>query len=408
MALAALLAAAAASRAQESIAWQGDFDAALAQAKAQQRPLLVAFIMDGEAANDETVRSHYRDPSIVELSRQMVCVVGNTGAHAADGPCPKFGTITCAQHRSVEIAARKRLLSADVVRAPQHVLCNALGVEILRKVYLIPIAELRKSMQIALGRTGADPRAGDAIAQEKARVDKLLEDADSRNAETRDAAFRGLAAADDERAIPALLERTRASNSKGVRYAAVKALGIKGNHKAIAPLVGLLRGSDAAMIAAALEALERIELPDPVPELLKLLQKDKRDRVRGRALRAIASCHPESAAVRQACLGAMRGASRQLVESALIALFDLAPGPDVAKAVLPHMAAKNQNTRALAIWVLGKQRDGAHLAALRALAAEDGAPEVRELAHSAADYCAGKDVDGYELLYTSFHWDEDF
>ena len=77
-------------------------------------------------------------------------------------------------------------------------------------------------------------------------------------------------------------------------------------------------------------------------------------------------------------------------------------------AVLPHLESKNQNTRALAIWVLGKQRDATQLEALRALATEDSAPEVRDLAKKAADYCAGQNVPGYESLYTSFHWDEEF
>jgi HEAT repeat protein len=193
-----------------------------------------------------------------------------------------------------------------------------------------------------------------------------------------------------------------------VRYAAVRALGIKGNHKAVAALLGLLRDSDASLLMLAAGALEAIELPDAVPELMQMLKKERRDRVRGRMLRALAKCHPESAEVQKLCLEALRRPTKQILESGLIAVFHLPPSPAIRKAVEPHTKANSENTRALAIWVLGRQRDPALTPLLERLAAEEKSPDVAELVRSALRFHRGENVDGYETLFRRFFVDEDY
>lgn len=387
------------------IAWEPNFEAALEKAEKEGRPLFVAFIMDNEPANDSTVKQHYKDPEVLAFSRKMVCVVGNTGDHGSgDGPCPKFGAITCAQHQAAEIKARKRFMDSDVVRAPQHVFCKPTGEEVLRKVYLISEKELCKSMAYALsGKEGGEVH--ELVVEERNQVDQLLEDLESNNAEVRVAAFWGLARSDDERAVPALLKKAKPSSKKVVRYEAIRALGIKGNYKAVAPLIGFLRDKDARVLMLAAMALEKIELPDPVPELLVLLKKEKRDRVKACLLRTVATCLPEDEDVQQACLKAMRRPSKQLIDPCMIALFQLPPSSEIQAVVEPHIRAKNQNTRAIAVWLLGAQRQPELIPVIQKVANEDKSPEVRALATKAAAYCGGEDVPSYERLYASFYWE---
>ncbi|HLQ38018.1 MAG TPA: HEAT repeat domain-containing protein, partial [Planctomycetota bacterium] len=290
--------------AKPGIAWETSFDGALAKAKKENKPILIAFIMDGEPANDEVVQQHYTDAEVVKLSSQMVCLLGNIGSHGTDA-CAKFGGVTCEQHQDVEKKARAAYLKTDVVRAPQHVFCDKNGVELFRKVYLIAKQELRKAMAVAIA--GASPAmAVDEATAERTRVDKLLKDADSHNAEVRDAAFSALATADDARALPALLDKARSGNDETSRCTAIKALGQKGNHAAIKPLLGFVGDKSTRVALFAVIALDQIRLPDPVPELLAQLKKEKDTRLRGRELCAVARCLPESVEVQKVCLAALQ------------------------------------------------------------------------------------------------------
>ena len=396
------------------IAWEGDYDAALEKAKKEGKPLFVSFTMDNEVANDETWQRIYPDPTIVSLSRKMVCLVGNINDHSPPGtPCTKFPAVTCEQHKEVEKKIRKAYITTDLVIAPQHVFCNPSGVEMFRKVWQISKDELRKAMAIAISGQSTTPPGADSsetheiATAERARVDELLKAADSNNAEVRDPAFRELASADDLRAIPALLAKAKAGNDNSVRFSAIYALGVKGNYAAVKPLLGFLNERDTKISIYALNSLMQIELPDPVPDLLKLLARERNDRVRGYALRAVAKCHPGNPDVLKACLQALKGSSAQLEGPVLLALLSLKPDPKITAAVKPLLSAKVSNTRALAALVLGKQRDPSLLAILEKMVTDDKAEEVREIAPRAAAYCRGEEVPSYDMLGGRFCWDEE-
>ena len=67
-----------------------NFDATLKAAKADGKPLFVAFIMDNEPANNEIVKDHFHHKDIVEMSKQFHCLICCTGVHAGTSaePCP--------------------------------------------------------------------------------------------------------------------------------------------------------------------------------------------------------------------------------------------------------------------------------------------------------------------------------
>lgn len=393
---------------QAGIAWEGDYEAALERAQKEKKPILVSFSMDNEVANDETVRDHYTDPRVVALTRKMVCLVGHIGDHAAPGePCPKFPAITCEQHRAVEMKLRARYIEGEWVRAPQHVFCNPQGAELFRRVYYISKDQLRRAMSVAIAGLAEDPETAELAATERSRVDRLLQDIESKNLEVRNAAFQELATADDPRAIPALLDKAKPANDESVRYSAIHALGQRGNHAAVKPLLGFLGDRNSKISIYALYALEKIELPDPADELLALLKRERNGRIRAHAVRALAKSLPESPEVRNAVLAALKGADTQLEGAALVALFSLKPDPKIASAVKPLLTSKNQNTRALAYWVFGKQRDPSLVPLLQKACAEDKSPESAEVAMKAAAYCRGEEVPGYEYLSGRFFWDED-
>ena len=54
------------------ISWQTDFDKAMALAKAEKKVVFIAINMEGERANEEAVRVHYKDSRILSLSKSTI------------------------------------------------------------------------------------------------------------------------------------------------------------------------------------------------------------------------------------------------------------------------------------------------------------------------------------------------
>jgi len=391
------------------IAWESDFDAALQRAQKESKPLLVAFLKDNEPANDETIQQHYTDSEIVKLSAKFVCLACCIGEHKGeDGNCTKFPGITCEQHQAIEKKARARWLVGEDVCTPQHVFCDPKGQVMLRKVYLIPKQALKKSMAFALNAVAKDPDSKSLVDEEKSRVDTWLKDLDSKNLEVRESALRELGVADDPRAIPAVLQRAKSGNEDATRVAAINALAKKGNYPAVKPLTTLLGDAKPPIVIRAAMALETVQIPDATPDLLSAIKKERRERVRGFLLRAAARSSPSSAAVREACLQTLKGASAQLGPCVLIALGRMNPDSRIIEAVCPLLTDKNQNTRALAAWVLGSQATPECATAIEGLLQVERTPEVKSLAASALKHCKGEKVDNYENLFTQFFSEADY
>jgi HEAT repeat protein len=396
--------------AQDAIRWEPDAAAAFDRAAKEGRPLFVAFNMDGEVANDEAVRLHYKDPEIVRLSQKFVCLVGSIGSHAEgeDEACPRLGSITCAQHQAVEKEIRRRFIEGDIVRAPQHVFCAPTGEELFRKVFQISVDTMKGAMAEAIGRVREDPESKGILEAQRRRVDELLAQIESGSADQRNAAFKSLATSEDPRALPAILEKAKPGNDDMVRYTAIYSLGDKGNHAAVEPLLSYVRDKNTKIAVYALAALEKIELPQVMDPLLATLKRERDSRVKAYAIRALAKSVPESEAVRKACLQTLRDRSDTVQSCGLIAAYSLKPHPDVAKAVRALTKGGSSNLRALAIWVLGRQRDPANQAVLEQIAKDERVVEVREVVEKAVQYNGGEDVAGYDSLYGKFFWDDNW
>ncbi|HEX5050801.1 MAG TPA: HEAT repeat domain-containing protein [Planctomycetota bacterium] len=388
------------------IVWERDFDAALERAKTEKKPLFIAFLMDDEPANDQTIKEHYTDPEIVDLTRRFVCLACCMGEHriGEDG-CTKFPGITCAQHNEIEKKARARWLVGDLVCTPQHVFCDSNGEVVLRRVYLIPKETLAKCLAMTLQATGGDTtglRPGALVDEEKQKVDGWLADLDSNNLEVRETALRSLGNADDARALPAVLEQCDASHDNATRIAAIGALGRKGHYQAVKPLTALLKDSKAPILMQVAKSLETIQMPEAVPDLFAACKKERRDRVLGALLRAAARSQGSNVEVREFCLRTLKSASSQLKGSVMVALGYLDTHKKIVDVMLPLLENRNQNTRGLATWVLGGQRTPESLKALEELQRNEKTPEVLKLLTSAVKHCRGEIVAGYESSYWAF------
>ncbi len=393
-----------------TIRWERDFDEALARAAGEKKPLFVAFLMDDEPANDQTIAQHYTDPQIVELSRRFVCLACCIGDHPGDDGCAKFPGVTCAQHQAIEKKARERWMVGDIVCTPQHVFCDSNGEVVLRRVYLIPKETLAKCLVMTLHQTGGDvsalpavPDGGVALAdKERLQVEAWLKELDSRNLELREAALRGLAYADDPRALPAVMQRCGRDFDDTTRLAAIGALARKGNYQAVDTLTALLNEPKAPIVIRVASSLETIKMPEAAPALLAASKKERRDRVLGVLLRAAANAQGSNKEIRDLCVKTLKGGSTQLKAHVLVALGRLDQDAKIVQAVVPHLESRNQNVRGLAVWALGAQHTPKCLEALQALQQEEKTPEVKKLLAAALRCCRGEKVEGYDSMYGIF------
>ena len=108
--------------AQDATSWVTDLDLGLATAKAEQRLALVCFNMDGEEANERAL-AMYRSAEFRAATANVVCILGSTDSHGAEGECPRFEGCTCAAHIACEHAARRHFFGASRdTLAAQHLL----------------------------------------------------------------------------------------------------------------------------------------------------------------------------------------------------------------------------------------------------------------------------------------------
>ncbi len=117
--------------AQGRIAWETDFEAALARSKAENKPIMACFSMKGERVCDVIIAEHYSDPKLVELSKHTINLF-----------CSPHGT---PEQRELEKRVRIDLLKGDEstwMVAPQHCVFLPDGTLVWAVPYYIAAGEL--------------------------------------------------------------------------------------------------------------------------------------------------------------------------------------------------------------------------------------------------------------------------
>ena len=118
------------------ITWQRTWDDALALARETNRPILVCVNMDGEIASEHYAGIRYRQPDVAALYEPYVTVIASVYRHNprdydAQGRrivCPRFGTVTCGEHITIEPILYERFFDGRRI-APRHVMVELDGSE---------------------------------------------------------------------------------------------------------------------------------------------------------------------------------------------------------------------------------------------------------------------------------------
>lgn len=158
------------------VTWSVDLGAALAEARASQRLVLVCFNMDGEQANERALEM-YRSPDFAAAAADVICVLCSADEHdGGDVVCSRFGTCTCREHRDSERKARRHFfggLRENI--APQHILLYPDGIVAWHGIYETSPRDLFRAIE------GSEKLKKQALAQ-RLRGQRAFLDQTSRRA----------------------------------------------------------------------------------------------------------------------------------------------------------------------------------------------------------------------------------
>lgn len=110
--------------------WSGSYDGAFEEATRRNVPVLVAFIQDGEEANERIVSGLYTDPTFIKLCGKIVPMVTGIKVHKPkkqkirgkiESVCSRFGAVKCSRHKALELDARSELWPGGMVKTPAHI-----------------------------------------------------------------------------------------------------------------------------------------------------------------------------------------------------------------------------------------------------------------------------------------------
>jgi hypothetical protein len=290
---------------EQQVDWVGDWEAAFKAAQESKRPVMVCInSKDGEQANERAATTTCRDPLFVTLSRRFVMVVVSTRKHAPEGPCPRFGKVTCEEHLDCWKALRAQhgesfLLpgTSDTMISPQHAWFASDGKLLERKEYELARGELLKRMSRVLVAVGGEP------APEELENEMLVETAPL---DEKDRAALEVVRKGDRKARRAALARLLGTGKNAVHYAlgeilgAAKdplrkcdllvALGQAGVQRARPAIEARLGDEEATVRGFAAVCLEDLAGGDCVPALLKRLKREDDATVRKNLVRALGAC----------------------------------------------------------------------------------------------------------------------
>lgn len=111
--------------------WAGTWDDAVEDARRRNVPLIVAFVMDNEEANDRVVAGLYKDDAFIKATERAVAILACPNTHKPieqkiNGKnmrvCSKFGHATCEAHKQMEMEVRLTFWPDGRVATPTHII----------------------------------------------------------------------------------------------------------------------------------------------------------------------------------------------------------------------------------------------------------------------------------------------
>lgn len=403
----------AASTATAQIQWARSLDEALAAAKTRNTVVFVALNMDGERANDQMVEDHYRDSTLVKLSKNTINLFCSNNTHG-NGSCKRCKGTTCAIHRTNDYQVRRKILQVDgetSVVAPQHLFLDGDGKIINSATYFITKGELEwlwvQAIQAVQSdfkwtpseryRAPASLKKGSAdktpVAEKpptKKEVEAALKNIKNASANATGAGGSGddegggrrdqwrrwaerfqntqknsrvLIRSEDKRALS--WGRSSLRSYGRFRDGLIRDIG-KLSPQPWAKLVEeWLEDQSDGTRKAAIIAIEQIANPKSLGKLRKALKKEKDEALKGRIIRAMAACGPTNSSVIRVIKRAVKSDKSEIIRAhAVVATGKLEDRAAVTENLQIALQDESSKVRSVAAYVIGIRLDKAMMETL--------------------------------------------
>ena len=376
--------------AETQVEWVASFPEALRLSRESKKPILVAFNMDQEIANDQMVKDVYRDRKFVEKSRKFICVIASIGKHdevatdAGGSECSRFGKIGCADHKDCEIRAREALLGGTDVIAPQHVVAASDGRVLARRAWQMTLDEMLGWMDRALRAANGPVEVAPADAKaERARIASIFEVCEKARTWKKAENVQQIFELDDDIARDALATYVVKGKDDDTRVAIIEKLGVSGDYTSLEVLRKAAHDGHAYVALAAIEAMGKTQLPDVKEDLKKALTSFTAGNDYGRVLRAYAACAKDDKSVRELVLKKAKGNDQNIRVHAIVALARMGDAPEIDEFLKKALSDNITNARACAAWAVGIGHHQECRKELEKLANTESVVDLKELALAA-------------------------
>lgn len=353
----------------KGIDWQPHFEKALKQAKKENRPIMVAFILRGESANESICGDHFLDKDLIALSRNFVCLLAYaeyvSGDNKGDTKTSEAYVqsishrLSRKQLKTLEYAARCEYMESGQVSAPQFLFVHPNGETILlRHIWLLSANELKKKMHKALhyfDKSHALPKElATESRSELEEIRALLADADSNNMMKRRASLSKVAVKEHPAVIDFLIKQTGKDVDQSKRLEAIRAMGQEGQVKYLPQLHRLLRKERGFQIRTNLaQAIRDIGLVESVSPILQVLKKEKKKQLRSILIQTVMTCGSGNTEVSKALSKVLRSGGDLDKISILYRIADGTWDDTYSKALLKCLKSTNAQVRAAAYFAIG-------------------------------------------------------
>lgn len=147
------------------IRWERSWDDAIAVSRESGRPILICVNMDGEIASEHYAGIRYREPEKAALYEPYICVIASVYRHTPRDfdekggriPCPRFGTVTCGEHISIEPVLFDQYFE-DTRVAPRHIMVELDGAETYDVYYAFDTDSVFRAIREGIDEREGEPR----------------------------------------------------------------------------------------------------------------------------------------------------------------------------------------------------------------------------------------------------------
>jgi HEAT repeats len=385
------------------IAWAHDTEAAFKASAAEKKPVLFVIMKDAEIACKRMLENVYTDEHVRARLAGFILLPCSTYDHT-DGTtdkCSQFKGVTCAQHQVIEQEMRRRFQEENLVIAPQHLVCDANGRVISRKLYEMKtpgfIEFLERGLTLYVegasesrpasapasrpGGAAPDPAAAKKLSPElEQKVAAIVKAADAAQKESLTKELLTDPTPERREAFLEVVKQLKLSKDKEI---VIRAIGQPDFAGAAPAVITLLAEKDTLARNCAVVTLEEMANPTACMPLVELFKKEKDPEIHKDICRALGPCGSGKAEAKTILLKELSNSQENVRAGCAMSLgYFLAGDAEVDKALRTRWERDGNNlkVRTAILWGISFSNDPAQVKLVDDLTRDEKNGQIKQVA----------------------------